>query len=224
MLPERCLYEMLASQENTDFFSRKHDVLVFNPAHYQELARLLHSDRLNTTDLIDLCHGCNLCRPRIVVKNSVFRITRNDYQPPMPQEIRPLFIVNSFIPKDVQSSHTRITVVDDINPTNLAKDLKNRGFTSSAVWINPDCEASPISSQEIFAAICTTRPRVVIIDKGLGYHDGIELIRRLRDEGYLTIMYTGEWDTDETHQVADVFLTKPAQLETILEAIQSLGF
>lgn len=59
-------------------------------------------------------------------------------------------------------------------------------------------------------------------DKGLGYFDGIEIITALRRYGVKTILYTGETDTSETHQVADAFVEKTLNIDKLLNTVHSL--
>lgn len=66
------------------------------------------------------------------------------------------------------------------------------------------------------------RPEFLISDKGLGYFSGISLIEQVKqalEEQVKTIMVTGEFDTRETHRVADCFIEKPLRIEDINNAL-----
>src|SRR5258706_4591118 len=96
------------------------------------------------------------------------------------------------------------------NWSGLAYGLALRNFRCIAFEINGHEKPSEMQQRAIADQIASTELSVTIVDSGLGYVNGIEIVRRLREVGMRTILLTGAPRTPETEHAADLYLRKPA--------------
>lgn len=89
------------------------------------------------------------------------------------------------------------------------------------VEVNANVRANKFVCQQLSRQIIEWGPDWLISDKGLGFVDGIELIKQCKEAGIRTIMLTGEIQTAETRKVADYFLIKPTSYKQILEILET---
>jgi len=222
MYDRECIWEIFTRSNNLDF-SRRGEHLIINDL-IREKFESIYGSVLDQRLVVDLCKSCRACTPTITPTPRTIAIDRINYKY-IPESQKPIipFIEERTYQAIGAPSRGRITVVDDRLPFELAEWLSFQCFTAKGLKVNPDRDWSKISQIQLTKEVIKTRPQLMVCDKGLGYHDGLELITSVRENmpGLTTVLLTGEWDTSETHQVADYFLMKGGnsrvELGTILD-------
>lgn len=220
----RCAYESIQDHFQIPFLSIKNrsnaSELVFNPYFSKRLAKSMYSSEdLSQEDLQWICSECGLCKPIISGSSEEgFRIKRDSYDN---SEAGILFQTEILVPNgEAKTFPYKICLVDDFQPKSTARGLALRGHTVLVVTVNPNIKPSELAEWEFRNRIINWEPDWLITDKGLGYVDGIDLIKVCKEAGVRTIMLTGERQTHETRRVADIFLTKPMMPSCIAEEIE----
>jgi hypothetical protein len=124
-----------------------------------------------------LCGTCHACYPGpdIQRRQNGVEIQRRGYEYIDTKKL-PLFQKSTESPQG--NSRARVTWYDDGHryAAEMAERLAYLGFRATGVWINPSQPSTPLNERAILNAILETRPDVVVGDKGIGYHDGLQLI------------------------------------------------
>lgn len=113
----------------------------------------------------------------------------------------------------------------------LSRRLNGSGFNTVGFQINSAIypPSSPTLERAQLQMVCDEILQdenciLFFIDRGLGYFDGIELVRRFAEK-IPTVMITGDFLTDETRGLCQARLEKPYNTEELLDIIRSLtGF
>ena len=121
--------------------------------------------------------------------------------------------------RTIRASMTTILVVDDEPKiTRLVRDyLESAGFAVT----------SAIDGQEALMRVRTERPDLVILDLGLPHLDGLDVTRRLRQDGEVPIIMLTARD-DETDKViglelgADDYVTKPFSPRELVARVRAV--
>ncbi|MBI2338519.1 hypothetical protein HYU95_05045 [Candidatus Daviesbacteria bacterium] len=225
---ERCWYEERVEQTGIPFISIKNctdlSTLVFNPKSYEgDIAQFIFPgcDQVTKKILEKICSNCNLCQPEIErEKNAGFRIYRHYYNRYENEGI-PLAEFYHLMPDGGKRRGVKVAFVDDMDPTRWAEILVLDGFEMLCVSVNANVRAREIDFRKLCQKIIEWEPDWLVSDKGLGFVDGVELIKQCKEAGIRTVMLTGEIQTAETRKVADFFLTKPTTYRSLLQAIET---
>jgi DNA-binding response OmpR family regulator len=119
------------------------------------------------------------------------------------------------------SSHSRIAIVEDnveLREAILAPGLREHGF--SVVGVS--------TAAELYRTMVSHQFDAVVLDIGLPGEDGLSVSRHLREVSNIGIVIlTGQRGTrhhiDALHSGADVFLTKPVDIELLAVTLQGLN-
>jgi CheY-like chemotaxis protein len=233
-----CAIEDISERDHHPFVSIKNNKdpseLVINPnglPYVDWRAQYMGFSNANERWFRAICAECGLCRPEIKLDTDAhvlidgqerygLRIYRHQFLQENLQ--RPLFEVTkvTFSGSNAkeQEKRTRVCCIED---EKIPWPLVFNGTNTDLRMILIDSHVKPQSEdmETIMRKIVMFQPDWVISDKGLGFLDGIELIRQCKQAGIKTIMFTGEIQTDETRRVADVFLEKPVSTQTLLEVM-----
>lgn len=233
-MSKECLIESLQKTVGVDFVSIKRkpgvDELVLNPNCFEEVdwgMQLLTDRRVDRRAIEILCGICGACNFEVNYDDSTefegrrgLRVSRKNYG----QEIveRPLYNkeVFHFSDEDTPSGKRyRVCVVDDFS-LGFEWVFENSNTDLMEIIVDANVRPSEISSRALINEVIDWHPDCLVSDKGLGYVDGIELIKAAKATGIWMVMLTGEIQTNETRRVADVFLTKPASGEEIRKNVR----
>ena len=206
-----CFWTNFANFNGVDT-SIKDDRLVLNAQFQGKFQGIYHSP-LNTSLVTEICQSaCRACQPLLSETPRTILVKRQGYKyiPEVQQNPGPFLDTTVFRPDKGTVVRTRATVVDDYDPISTAKWLAQEGFLSTSIKVDPDRAFSEILHNQLLETIINSRPGLLISDKGLGWFDGIRLITQIREResGIWTVMFTGESDTGEPHNVAHSFVEK----------------
>lgn len=221
MLNEICWYEERAQEIGEEFFSIKNNgqsTLVFNPNLIDKGLGTKPFTFQNGKALRNICSQCHFCRPFIDERFDGFRIIRYGYN--TPQRDKPLAEF-TYLPAKGEIRGIKVAEVDDFNLTQLVSYLSEVGFELMCVTVNPNVPTSEIKSRQLYRTIIEWGPDWLLSDKGLGFVDGIELIRTCKEAGIRTMMITGEVQTAATRRVADYFIEKPVSMENLIAILET---
>lgn len=205
MFEKECYFSNIKKSEGGRDISIRGDKISFSKQVGPYLLQLSgQNDILKAAQSI--CNDCGACDPIINKVKHGIEIKRVGYKFE-PINKKPFLEVIKY--KAEGKSRGNITVVDDSeDASQLAEHVCTLGFNSYGIWVNRYLGYSHRTQNDSFNAIMKTKPHLLICDKGLGYHDGIKILSSFGDR-CITIMYTGEPDTRETHQVAHHLVVKP---------------
>ncbi len=218
-IERRCQYQNIQDfHPGISVISNKGDEIVITPDGIEILNRIFQTSYLNPQLLEDICVECRLCSPTITEKQDTVRIQRNGYEP---VSLLECCVMKPYGAREQTGvRHPRVAVVDDFMPESLARWLANEGYPSVACKVNPDIRPYEHEVQMLIEMIQEQKPKIVIIDKGLGYFDTRKIIPALRENGIIVILFSGE--TDENSEVAvlaDAFVMK-MRSDEIISVIQ----
>jgi len=164
------------------------------------------------------CEHCGLCWPMISTWREL-RIEMTGYHPIRENENAPFFALRDYIPDPCRFDNLRLVVIDDRDSVASLAELLAEKYPSRAIKVSSNARPTEKNIRELIEVTLSFNPLIVICDKGLGFADGIDVIKRLNGCGLITVMYTGEWQTDETRRVATHFIQKPNidEIEELLE-------
>jgi hypothetical protein len=218
-----CRYETLGRSIGVDWISRKKQSekseLVLNPNMFPEINAYLEDlgwPPISEKFLNDTCRGCEECFPTITKDGDGFRIIRKYYT--KDEAEKPLFTITEHKPEVIIPSPRRVCTCDDDRSSMIADQIAECGHRVWQVSVNPYVHATLAGYNELVAAIRGLNADYFVSDKGLWEIDGIRLIEDIGATGPITIMYTGEIQTDATRKVT-FFVEKPHYKE-ILEYIR----
>lgn len=117
----------------------------------------------------------------------------------------------------------RVAIVeDDLDAIEVKSQiLWEEHFTPRGFYVNESYHDGHYSADGriVFKTVMDWHPRVILCDKQLGYFDGIALNGMFAAE-VPTIMFSAEYNTRETHQVATEFLPKRADNNVLIDTIR----
>lgn len=118
-------------------------------------------------------------------------------------------------------TRARCVIIDDHEVVRAGTRMRLAG----ADWISVDGEAD--SAEAGLALVRRTRPDVVLLDVKLPDGDGIELARRITDEGLQSsiVIYSASATTQQAEQALEQgvagFVLKESPMSTMLDALQA---
>lgn len=123
-----------------------------------------------------------------------------------------------------KSKDTVVAIIDDEHSITggLQYGLTERGYETVGFFVDRDAMVPDEYMGLLAQYVANTGAQGAVVDKGLGYTSGIELIKALRELGLLTIMLTGEPGTRETHRVAHRYVEKAEPTKKIYDAVTAL--